>query len=283
MDEQRYEINIKRFIQSTEYQLNKLGECVHKINEFQRFEDWKNVKQAQQNASQIIKRVRSDMKEMLKIRSQVLENLDDKSSSHIVNKIDEQLKAMTKRVDHQVREIDSINAPYYTYEMKNQMDILETGFVSSMPYQYELKRNDTIAREKDICEAYHQLQRDCEDLNVIFRFKVLMLYWLIIYGLFCKIIMQTFSTEIFAQKATIDSIEKNIVSTQLHVESGASSLRQALDYKVFSTAASTGAIMGTAIGGPVGFFVGAKIGAACAVTTGLVSYFVAKRMNKPSE
>lgn len=95
--------------------------------------------------------------------------------------------------------------------------------------------------------------------------------------------MQTFSTEIFAQKANIDSIEKNIVSTQLHVESGASSLRQALDYKVFSTAASSGAIMGTAIGGPVGFFVGAKIGAACAVTTGLVSYFVAKRINKPSE
>lgn len=171
MDEQRYEINIRRFIQSTEYQLKKLAECVHKINEFQRFEDWKNVKQAQQNASQIVKRVKSDMKEMLKIRSQVLENLDDKSSSAIVNKIDEQLKEISKRVDHQVNEIDSINAPYYTYEMKNQMDMLETGFVSAMPYQYELKRNDNIAREKDICEAYQQLQRDCEDLNVSLQIR----------------------------------------------------------------------------------------------------------------
>jgi len=124
------------------------------------------VKQAQQNASQIVKRVRSDMKEILKIRSQVLENLDDKSSSPIVNQIDEQLKVISKQVEHQVSEIDSINAPYYTYEMKNQIDMLETGFVSSMPLQYEFKRNENIAREKDICEAYHQLARDCEDLNV---------------------------------------------------------------------------------------------------------------------
>ena len=33
MEEQKYEINVKRFIQSTEFQLNKLTECVKKINE----------------------------------------------------------------------------------------------------------------------------------------------------------------------------------------------------------------------------------------------------------
>ena len=94
--------------------------------------------------------------------------------------------------------------------------------------------------------------------------------------------MQTFSNEIFAQKATIDSIEKNIISTQMNVEGGATSLRQALGYKLFSTAATSGAVVGTAIGGPVGMFIGAKVGVVCAVTTGLISYFVAKRINKPS-
>lgn len=33
MDDQLYEINVKRFIQSTEYQLKKLNECISRLNE----------------------------------------------------------------------------------------------------------------------------------------------------------------------------------------------------------------------------------------------------------
>ena len=33
MDDHLYEINIKRFIQSTEYQLKKLNECITRLNE----------------------------------------------------------------------------------------------------------------------------------------------------------------------------------------------------------------------------------------------------------
>lgn len=33
MDDQIYEINIKRFIQSAEYQLKKLNECINHLNE----------------------------------------------------------------------------------------------------------------------------------------------------------------------------------------------------------------------------------------------------------
>ena len=33
MDDQLYEINVKRFIQSTEYQLKKLNECITRLNE----------------------------------------------------------------------------------------------------------------------------------------------------------------------------------------------------------------------------------------------------------
>ena len=38
---------------------------------FQEYEDWKNVKKAHQNASQIIKRIKSDIKEIKKIRNQI--------------------------------------------------------------------------------------------------------------------------------------------------------------------------------------------------------------------
>ncbi len=33
MDDQIYEINIKRFIQSTEFQLQKLTDCINRLNE----------------------------------------------------------------------------------------------------------------------------------------------------------------------------------------------------------------------------------------------------------
>ena len=73
MDESTYEINIKRFIQSTEYQLSKLKECIDKSNELHSYQDWQNVKKAQLNASQIVKRIKSDIKEMEKIRNQIRE------------------------------------------------------------------------------------------------------------------------------------------------------------------------------------------------------------------
>jgi hypothetical protein len=38
---------------------------------FQTYEDWQNVKAAHLNASQIIKRIKSDIKEIEKIRNQV--------------------------------------------------------------------------------------------------------------------------------------------------------------------------------------------------------------------
>lgn len=259
MDDQIYEINVKRFIQSTEYQLKKLSDIVRKINEFQTYEDWRNVKQAQQNASQIVKRIRSDIKEISKIRSQIILQLHDKSSSLIVNQIDEKLKEISREVGVQANTINSINAPYYTYELKDSNLMLETNYVSPDPFSYQIKKNETLSKEKDLCDAYHQLQKDCEDLQVI---------------------MNTFSKEIFAQKPTIDSIERNVSETEVQIESGSLNLRRALDYKILSTSAG-GAIIGSLVGGPVGFVAGAKIGAVCSVGTGLIGYFVARKLRTP--
>lgn len=94
--------------------------------------------------------------------------------------------------------------------------------------------------------------------------------------------MQTFSQEVLSQKPTIDSIEKNISMTNDHVESGALSLRQALNYKAMNTAVG-GALIGTCIGGPVGFLAGAKLGAVCGLGSGLIGYYFTKRLGKPVE
>ena len=46
------------------------------------------------------------------------------------------LEVIPKQVEHQVNEIESTrNASFCPYEMKNKNDMLETGFVSSMPFQ----------------------------------------------------------------------------------------------------------------------------------------------------
>ena len=127
-------------------------------------------------------------------------------------------------------------------------------------YTYELKKNEAIEKDTELCEAYHQLQRDCEDL---------------------KATMQVFSNEIYKQGQTIDTIESNINNAQGNVEAGAVSLRQAVKYKALSTAAG-GALLGTAIGGPVGMLMGAKIGAVIGLTSGVAAYFAAKRLTKPS-
>jgi syntaxin 17 len=94
--------------------------------------------------------------------------------------------------------------------------------------------------------------------------------------------MHTFSNEIFAQKPTIDTIEKNVNEAQVNVEAGALSLRQALSYKILHTSAG-GAFIGTCIGGPLGFMAGAKIGALCGVGSGIIGYFVAKKIQKVEE
>ena len=94
--------------------------------------------------------------------------------------------------------------------------------------------------------------------------------------------MHTFSKEIFAQKPTIDTIEKNVTEAHSNVEAGALSLRQSLNYKILNTAAG-GALIGTCLGGPVGFIAGAKLGAIFGVGSGILGYFLAKRLRKTEE
>ncbi|CAF0973397.1 unnamed protein product [Brachionus calyciflorus] len=260
MDEQLYEINIKRFIQTTEYQLNKLKDCINRLREFQSYEDWKNVKQAHLNASQIIKRIKADMKEIEKIRDQIVAQLNNKSSSQIVNKIDEQLKEIARKLHTETMEIESLAAPYHQFELKYQDYFLETGFPAPEMLQYKVEKNEFISQDKELCNSYEQLIRDCEDL---------------------KYLMERFSDELYRQKPTIDSIEKNLSTTQELVEEGQNNLRLAVSYKAFTTATG-GAFIGTLLGGPVGFIAGAKLGAIAGLSGGVFGYIVSKYMNKPN-
>ncbi len=58
-----------------------------------------------------------------------------------------------------------------------------------------------------------------------------------------------------AQRATLDTIEQNVLNTQSNVEAGAVNIRKALNHSIVSTAAG-GAFIGLTIGGPIGFLAG---------------------------
>lgn len=46
--------------------------------------------------------------------------LENKSSNPIVNKIDGQLKEITRKLKRETDEIESLSAPYHKFELKNQ-------------------------------------------------------------------------------------------------------------------------------------------------------------------
>ncbi|RNA04997.1 syntaxin-17 [Brachionus plicatilis] len=260
MDDQIYEININRFIQSTEYQLNKLKDCISRLKEYQSYQDWKNVKQSHLNASQIIKRIKSEIKEIEKIRDQIVSNLENKNSSPIVNKIDDQLKFITRKLQNEANEIESLAAPYHQFEYKYQDSFLESNFVAPEMFQYKIEKNEFLAQDEELCNSYQQLLKDCDDL---------------------KFLMEKFSEELYKQKPTIDSIEKNLDTTEDNLATGSTNLRTALKYKVLGTA-SGGAVVGSLIGGPVGLLAGAKLGALVGLGGGLFGYTLSKYFNKPN-
>ena len=81
------------------------------------------MKHAHINASQIIHKIKADVKEIEKIREEVVSQLEDKSSNMVVNKIDEQLKDVTRRLRRETCQIESLSAPYISFVPKDPTGI----------------------------------------------------------------------------------------------------------------------------------------------------------------
>lgn len=73
------------------------------------------------------------------------------------------------------------------------------------------------------------------------------------------------------QGETIEVVAENVEITQVQVEQGTRSLREALSYKK-AMYPMCGALIGTCLGGPVGLLAGMKVGGLAAVGCGILGF-----------
>lgn len=76
---------------------------------------------------------------------------------------------------------------------------------------------------------------------------------------------------VLVQADTIDVVAENVEETQVQVEKGTRSLREALSYKK-AIYPMCGALIGTCLGGPVGLLAGLKFGGVAALTGGILGF-----------
>lgn len=117
--------------------------------------------------------------------------------------------------------------------------------------QTEFKLSEHQLRSREAClTELENLHREIADLHGIFN---------------------RLHETIEVQGETIEVVADNVEVTQVQVEQGARSLREALSYKK-AMYPICGALIGTCLGGPVGLLAGLKVGGLAAVGCGLLGF-----------
>ena len=45
--------------------------------------------------------------------------------------------------------------------------MMTSGLVGPNIFEYAIQKNEFLAKETDLCDAFHKLQKDCDDLKTI--------------------------------------------------------------------------------------------------------------------
>lgn len=132
--------------------------------------------------------------------------------------------------------------------------------VPQIQAQFQLNEHQLKSREACLAE-FEKLQDEIQDLHQMFH---------------------QLHGEVHVQKESVNVIANNVEETQVQVEQGEQSLKQAVRYKK-AMYPVCGGLIGMCIGGPVGMLAGAKIGGAAAVCCAFLGFTGGTAIKKKEE
>lgn len=132
--------------------------------------------------------------------------------------------------------------------------------VPQIQAQFQISEHQIKSREACLAQ-FEKLQGEIEDLHDMFN---------------------QLHGEVHLQKEGVNVIAENVEETQVQVEQGEQSLKQAVRYKKAMYPMFGGAI-GLCFGGPIGLLAGAKIGAGAAVCCAFLGFTGGTAIKKKEE
>lgn len=132
--------------------------------------------------------------------------------------------------------------------------------VPQIQAQFQLSEHQLKSREACLAQ-FERLQGEIVDLHQMFN---------------------QLHGEVHLQGESVNVIAQNVEETQVQVEQGAQSLRQAVRYKK-AMYPVCGGLIGMCVGGPIGMLAGAKIGGAAAVCCAFLGFTGGTAIKKREE
>lgn len=256
---QRLEISVKKFIKVITIDMDRLQQHRLNVEKFNRISDWNALHRENINATRTVQQIKANIKEIKKLRNQVLEEDIDKFDDRTEPMVQQAIQTLQDFVNlntelSQTCDDSEVFLESHRTLSENELDI------SGMEQLHQIPDNSQAE------ESWENLHESLTELNSM---------------------VHEFSSAVKTQQETIDRIEDNIDKAHSEVQKGAFELGKASKFKtaVFPIA---GAVIGTVVAGPVGLFAGAKIGAALGLGIGGTAGFfggkyLKNRQNKVTE
>lgn len=236
-----------------EGQVKKCCECAvphhvnllkeHKVNlhKYYRDGDWKNVHREQINASRVVKQLRSLIKEMECLRTQVVDSDLPKLDKMLINTRESAIIALAEYINTDLK-IQSIG------DSDTEKQDISPEFGQKLMDIADLK----VDLDKNlVCASMlEKLEADVEDIHTLFQDCA-------------KLVQQ--------QGESVNSIEQNVQIANENIAEGEKNLLKAVRLKS-GTYPIMGALIGSCVGGPVGFLAGFKLGGLAAIGCSLIGF-----------
>jgi len=247
--------------------LDRLRKHRSNIEKFANERRWKDLNMEQINASRTVQQLKATIRELDKVKDQLVETDVNAFKKRIEPTRNEALEAIQEfsrlydvisrqvqdsLLEAQNAEGDLVEVPLQSPPTSRgnspQINTFEEG---SLMGNIQIRDNQREHEEIAVCQSWDHLRDGLVELNSL---------------------VKDFAVVVHNQQEMVDNIEDNIEKAHENVREGTGFLAQASKYKAAAIPVG-GAIVGGIIGGPIGLMAGFKLaGVAAAVGGGIAGY-----------